>query len=107
LGVVVEPQSYRFLVAGSENWEEFQYSGPLRERRLVDGYQLVISNSGQAEIVAYSEQQQEDDNPVPQVLFFPTGEMNPFTLSFRHYSLEGSYKLQGQSNGRMRLLWEE
>jgi general secretion pathway protein H len=107
LGVVVEPQAYRFLVAGSESWEEFQYSGPLRERRLVEGYQLDISNNEQAEAIVFREQQQEKDSLSPQVLFFPTGEMNPFTLSFRHLSHQGSYKLQGQPNGRMQLLWKE
>jgi general secretion pathway protein H len=107
LGVVVEPQAYRFLVAGEEDWEAFQYSGPLRERRLLDGYRLDIANSEQGGGMDYSRRQQEQESAVPQVLFFPTGEMNPFTLSFRHISHEGGYKLQGQPNGRMQLVWEE
>jgi general secretion pathway protein H len=107
LGVVVEPQAYRFLVAGSENWEEFQYSGPLRERKLLEGYQLNISNTEQAGVFDFGQQQQKEDTPSPQILFFPSGEMNPFSLSFQHLSHQGGYILQGQENGRMRLLRKE
>lgn len=107
LGVVVEPQAYRFLVAGSEDWAEFQYSGPLRERRLLDGFQMNISNMEHAGAVDFGRQQRQEDDLHPQILFFPTGEMNPFTLSFQHRSHQGGYVLQGQENGRMQLLRKE
>jgi general secretion pathway protein H len=107
LGVVVEPQAYRFLVAGNEDWAEFQYSGPLRERQLLDGFQLSISNTEQAGVFDFGQQQQKEGTPSPQILFFPTGEMNPFSLSFQHLSHQGGYILQGQENGRMELLRKE
>jgi general secretion pathway protein H len=107
LGVVVEPQAYRFLVAGRTDWEEFRYSGPLRERQLLDGYKLIVSNNEQAGAFDFDRQQLKEDSPTPQILFFPTGEMNPFSLSFQHLSHQGGYILQGQENGRMQLLRKE
>jgi general secretion pathway protein H len=106
LGVMVEARAYRFLIAGAEHWEELQYSGPLRERRLREGFHMDLSGSEQVTVLRNRQQQKEEDDLSPQVLFLPTGEMNPFTLSFRHHSHEGSYKLQGQSSGQMQLTWE-
>ena len=90
VGVVLAPQSYRFLLAGADVWE-LQENGVLRPREIPHEWRIEWEEGD--DIQALDEPTQESAEMKPQAIFYSTGEADPFSLIWRDHQGVARYRL--------------
>ncbi len=95
IGIIVEDNSYRYVIYTEDKWQALESDRMLSEVQLEDGLSLALVLDGLPLV-----QEDEDDeswfddpfigetdaskskNPEPQIMLFPSGEMTGFELAF-------------------------
>lgn len=119
LGIVVEPDHYKFVLYDEGKWQPLKNDRLLGEREMepdvemtlvVEGLPLVQDdeeeNSGFTDDGPFIEKTDEEKKkfPEPQILLFPSGEMSAFELTFSGRDDSGNYvdvKVIGDAFGRI------
>lgn len=97
LGLLTQDSGYRFLVHEKGKWvplaDEF-----LSDREFNESIHLELTVNGQMP------KQENEDNPLPHLWIFYTGEMTPFEITLRSdESAETYYVLEGSELGTVNL----
>ncbi len=92
-GVVVEPESYRFAEYDVINavWVE-QAQRPFGAKEVPVPLRMRLEVEG--ETLAVGAQAQADDDVVPDILFFSSGEATPFTLEITNTANDAQWLLE-------------
>lgn len=105
IGIFLAPQSYSFLFAGVDAWEEEEI-GTFRPRGIP--YDWRMEWEGIESDSSFSSQ--EDGEPAeksPHVIFYPTGEADPLELIWRNSEGEAKYRLIVSPVGQVEFLSAE
>jgi general secretion pathway protein H len=85
LGVIVQRQGYTFVSYDGEAWLPLSGDSLLREQVLPDSMELVLHIDGlPVELDIQAGVGEEEEGPTPQLLFFSSGERQPFELSLTY-----------------------
>ncbi|MBE8167389.1 MAG: type II secretion system minor pseudopilin GspH [Shewanella sp.] len=125
LGLVIEPDTYRFVVYHEEKWQPLESDRLLGEQQMPEGVSLEIIVDGLPLVQSDEDDQSlfddDDDNdepfieeteeekkkhPEPQILLFPSGEISAFELHFLTTDEQGDnvdVLVVGDSLGRLTL----
>ena len=104
LGVELGETGYRFLIAGRTKWELFADDDLLRPRNLPQGWRVELTASSATG--GNSGHPDSDTDPVPQIVFFSTGEISPFEVLVQHEQNKSRYRLQVLADGRVSVMPE-
>jgi general secretion pathway protein H len=106
LGVVLKRQGYRFVAFDGEKWQPVAGDALLREHRLPESMALELFIDGLPVELSLlpGEGEEDEEGPLPQLLFFSSGERQPFELTVAYRDGEPlSYRLQGPLLGPLQL----
>lgn len=82
IGVQFLSHGYRFLdIGGDGKWQAIEAGDDalFRERKFAPDMELSLISEG----VAYDLGKEDEDKPLPHILFYSSGEMSHFELTFR------------------------
>jgi general secretion pathway protein H len=86
IGVQFEQGKYLFLIAGKSEWLEITNNKALRSQQLLRGWKFELQLGGQdfsltkTETETETETEDSKTKPLPQIIFFSSGEIYPFEL---------------------------
>lgn len=108
IGILVQKEAYRFLTPGRDYWIGVDSSDLLRERELPQGWRLELVQDDQVAepaTIAIDEEsgEEKEKQPIPQIIFYATGEVTPFRLSLHSESDSGFYVIEAQANGEIEM----
>ncbi len=103
IGVLVAEQSYGFLLAGADAWE-LEQSGPFRTRDIPRDWRIECECTPQGTTQAASQSDGESAKLSPHVIFYPTGEVEPFDLIWRNGEGVARYRLTVSPVGEVEIL---
>ncbi len=104
LGVVMQRQGYAFVTYDGEAWQALTGDSLLRDQTLPESMELALYIDGlPVDLGAKAAgDDEEDEGPSPQLIFFSSGERQPFELvvAYRDAPPLG-YRLQAPLIGRL------
>jgi len=106
LGVVLQRQGYRFVGYDGEAWQPLAGDSLFREHALPEAMELKLFIDGlPVELAALPEEGADGDaGPAPQLLFFSSGERQPFELTLAYRDPPPLvYRLQAPLFGPLKL----
>jgi len=80
VGVLFNERRHLFLVADKSQWSELENNKQFLAQDLQDGWKFELRLSGKAISFVNSDGNDSKDQPIPQVVFFSSGEVEPFEL---------------------------
>jgi len=80
LGVVLQPQGYDFVEYDGEAWQAISGDSLFRKHALPDSMELKLFLDGLPVDLHEQPKKEEAEGPTPQLLFFSSGERQPFEL---------------------------
>lgn len=89
-----EPFEQRWLALGQDD-------GPFRSRTLPDGIETDLVLEGQPVVLGEDGEDDDDDQPEPQVLMFSSGQMTPFTLLLEDRDIDAEWRIEADLLGRV------
>lgn len=98
LGWLADEERYQFLALQESGWAQYAERGPFRARPLEKPFRIKLQVEDFS-IGADDEAQQIS----PQIIFFSSGEVTPFSLQLSAPQLDVIYKLSGNLLGQISL----
>jgi len=105
IALKVGEQSYSFEVLGEKGWEPISDDNVFRERKVVDGTELVLKVDDLE--IDFGKQQKdagEDKIPPPRIFILSSGEIMPFELILRTVNQSLQYSLKASQDGTIQLI---
>lgn len=93
LAVAFTPRGYRFQVLEDGKWTDAA-DAVLRERQLPEDLSLFVEIEGER-----ARRGKPEEEEPPRVYLLSSGEMTPFTLTFKHVHSTATYQLHGDFAG--------
>ncbi|WP_440996150.1 type II secretion system minor pseudopilin GspH [Arhodomonas sp. SL1] len=103
LGVRIEPERYTFLLAADGAWQPLEGDRALGETRMPGNLRLTVSADGRTARAPGDDGDDADKDPAPSLVFYPSGEVTPFTLELRNTGTDRRWSLEGFADGRLSL----
>lgn len=101
VGVILDSKGYGFLIAGQEEWGALEGEALLSDRKLPNDWKLELSSGGYNRATPSADG--EDEKLVPQIIFYPSGQITPFELLIRDSAGEVDFRLKGLATGQIKL----
>ncbi|MES9857138.1 MAG: type II secretion system minor pseudopilin GspH [Sedimenticola sp.] len=104
VGVTLNDAGYGFVIAGVEEWGELEGEPLLAARTLPDDWQLELVSGGYQKPSASEVDVEEEkgEGVIPQIIFFPSGQISPFILRLSDLSTDTNYHLEGLATGQIK-----
>ncbi|MES9938241.1 MAG: type II secretion system minor pseudopilin GspH [Sedimenticola sp.] len=99
VGVTLHPTGYGFLVALHDGWVAPDADFSPRKGALPETWRLVQLTGEDTD--RYLNDSKQDNRPVPDLLFLPTGEISPFELLLHDPNAESHIRITGLASGQI------
>ncbi|MEJ1340405.1 MAG: type II secretion system minor pseudopilin GspH [Candidatus Sedimenticola sp. (ex Thyasira tokunagai)] len=100
-GVMLNSKGYSFLMAGKDKWGALEDEALLASQTLPGDWQLELTAGGYPKLSP--SEAGEKEKGVPQIIFFPSGQISPFELQLSDSTTDIDYRLIGLASGRLKL----
>ncbi len=100
LGIRFDHTSYRFMKLADKKWTDLE-DRLLRRRKLDETLNLEFEQieDTDPEQIEQSEQKKDDDDELPQVAVYPTGELTPFRLTLESVGSPIAVFIEARTSG--------
>lgn len=110
IGVRLDEGGYRFLIAGRSQWEELEDVRALQPEEFSLEWKLELQVGGREVSLndenaedAISENDGQSGQPPPQIIFFSSGEIDPFELQVMDQDNNQQYRIRYGEEGSVLL----
>lgn len=109
VGVLIYLDRYVFVVSGHKTWEPLDDGAMLQPHQLPYGWQLELIQDGQVipPLTARLQQGEKGVPPLPQLIFYSSGEGSAFQLRIYADGKAGSYVIVGDESGMLEISGEQ
>lgn len=101
IGLAPKGDGYAFLIADNEDWQRLDNDRAFAARSLPPGLRLTVSLEGIQPGDAPQRADSDEDGPAPAMVFYPSGEVTPFTAVLT--GERKRWEINGQIQGALSL----
>nr|WP_305793239.1 type II secretion system minor pseudopilin GspH [Sedimenticola hydrogenitrophicus] len=103
IGILLQSNGYRFMVAGRNAWKPLHETTVLSTHALPQDWQLELYDDGHKVILDDISESTPANKVQPQVIFFPSGEIKPFQIVIFNEDKQAGYQVRATSDGELDL----